>query len=679
MRTDNGTTNKVAELTAGLHYFQCVRSATFFFLLGDYFGETALMNNDPRGATVRASGPVTCMTLDQESFTKMFGAGKLRVHKRVAISAESNRSGKKEEEKIMSTAPPNATRSKTREQIAHIEKATKGNALFEILNIEQRTRIIGEMWQVSVAVGENLIVQGDLGNHFYVVQSGNFDIFVDGTKRSACGPGQCFGELTMLYKQPRAATVTAKTSALVWAFDRYIFKAMRKEYAEAKAQEFDAILVKAFAGLLASERAKIAGALDEIVCPSGHVVFKQGDPGDTFYIVRSGEVVITQVNVSTGENKELCRVGPGSGYMSCYFGERSLIKKEPRAATVTCTMETTLVFMAQHDFINLLGPAMDQVFAQRLSSYDESGLKGKSGAQGKVQEEEEKYIDDSYVNEMDMSIRLEDLTIIGTLGRGSFGHVQLVKDRKNKPYALKCVNKAQIIELGQQEHILSEKKTMSQMNHICLIRLYATFKDASKLYFLLEPSLGGELFTALRAKVHFDHNTARFYAAGVVLGFEYMHSKGIIYRDLKPENILLAKNGYIKITDFGFAKVIGRNEMSKTFTLCGTPDYLAPEVVGGEGHNKAVDWWTLGVLIYEMLASYCPFYDEDPMKTYTKIMQGNPSFPPHFKKSSVDMIKKLLTVKPAKRLGSTKQGVDAIKTHEWYFPNITLFQQNLFT
>jgi len=213
---------------------------------------------------------------------------------------------------------------------------------------------------------------------------------------------------------------------------------------------------------------------------------------------------------------------------------------------------------------------------------------------------------------------------------------------------------------------MSEKHVMAVLNHPFLIRLFNTYKDRTKLYFLLEPSLGGELFTVLRNKVHFDQPTARFYAAGIVCAFEYMHSKGIIYRDLKPENLLLTGNGYIKITDFGFAKKIGNSSMARTWTLCGTPDYLAPEVVGGDGHGKAVDWWTLGVLIYEMLASYPPFYDEDNLKTYAKIMHGHIQFPVHFKKSSIDIVKKLLAPKPTKRLGVTKVGVKGIKAHEFY-------------
>jgi len=224
------------------------------------------------------------------------------------------------------------------------------------------------------------------------------------------------------------------------------------------------------------------------------------------------------------------------------------------------------------------------------------------------------------------------------------------------------VSKAQIVQLGQQEHIMSEKRVMAVLDHPFLVRLNATFKDKNFLYFLLEPSLGGELFSVLRAKTFFDEETARFFAASVVLAFEYMHSKDIIYRDLKPENLLLDDLGYLKITDFGFAKKV----KDRTWTLCGTPDYLAPEVVSGQGHGKGVDWWTLGILIYEMLASYPPFYDEDPMKTYAKIMHGHVSFPMHFSKAAIDLIKSLLHPKPTKRLGVIKGGAALIKAHPWF-------------
>lgn len=144
-------------------------------------------------------------------------------------------------------------------------------------------------------------------------------------------------------------------------------------------------------------------------------------------------------------------------------------------------------------------------------------------------------------------------------------------------------------------------------SHPFILKLYQTFKDQSKLYMLLEFVQGGELFSVLHTPQNdgVPDAQAKFYAAGVLLGLAYLHGKDIAYRDLKPENCLIDKHGYPKVVDFGFAKVI----QGKTFTLCGTPEYLAPELVLGRGHNRAVDYWAYGILLYEMEAGYSPFSD----------------------------------------------------------------------
>jgi serine/threonine protein kinase len=144
--------------------------------------------------------------------------------------------------------------------------------------------------------------------------------------------------------------------------------------------------------------------------------------------------------------------------------------------------------------------------------------------------------------------------------------------------------------------------------------------------------------------------------------FEYLHSKHIIYRDLKPENILIDQEGYLKLTDFGFAKFCE----TRTYTLCGTPEYLAPEVLLNKGHGKPVDWWTLGILTYEMIAGIDPFNDEDPMAIYQKILKGKIRFPRDFDKNAKSLVKHLLVADVTKRYGQLKNGADDIKNHRWY-------------
>lgn len=373
----------------------------------------------------------------------------------------------------------------------------------------------------------------------------------------------------------------------------------------------------------------------------GENIFKQGEEGSAMYIIRQGVVSIVR------DGEEVMRAEKGG-----FFGERALLKKEKRAASATAADDTILLQISKSTFDGLIGP-LSQTFDSTLKSYDNTN------ARLSLQPEEPKASDWT-------PIPFGQLDVIGTLGKGSFGHVQLVKDKKNPTatFALKAVSKAVIVETGQQGHIMSEKRVMEKMIHPFLIRLYQTYKDKDRLYFLLEPVLGGELFTILRRETLFDEPVSRFYAACVVLAFEYMHSKDIIYRDLKPENLLIDHEGYIKVTDFGFAKKV---DAGKTWTLCGTPDYLAPELVGGKGHNKGVDWWTLGILIWEMLASIPPYYDEDQMKTYRKIVSDAPlDFPAHFSDQAQSILKKLLQKKPSRRLGVVKGGASLVKRHRWF-------------
>lgn len=188
-------------------------------------------------------------------------------------------------------------------------------------------------------------------------------------------------------------------------------------------------------------------------------------------------------------------------------------------------------------------------------------------------------------------------------------------------YALKILRKTQIIKLKQVDHVQHERAVLGEVaGHPFITNLIATFSDQNSLYMLLDYVPGGELFSYLRKFRRFDESIARVYAAEIVLVLEFLHEQqgGIAYRDLKPENLLLDNDGHIKLVDFGFAKRLGHPDHHpvETYTLCGTPEYLAPEVIQNKGHSTAVDWWALGILIYEFLAGYPPFYHNNPMEIY---------------------------------------------------------------
>jgi len=252
-----------------------------------------------------------------------------------------------------------------------------------------------------------------------------------------------------------------------------------------------------------------------------------------------------------------------------------------------------------------------------------------------------------------------------TLGTGSFGRVRLVQWlQDNEFYALKILKKSEVIYLKQVDHVKTEKKILEEISHPFVVNLIGSAMDDLNLYLLLEYVIGGEFFSHLRKAGRFPNDTSRFYGAEVASVFDHLHQKTIIYRDLKPENLLLNEKGHCKVTDFGFAKKVEY----RTWTLCGTPEYLAPEIILSKGHGKAVDWWALGILIYEMLAGYPPFYDEDPLGIYQKILEGKIKFPWHFDRHSKDLIKKFLTADLTKRIGNLKLGAEDVKKHKWCQP-----------
>ena len=261
------------------------------------------------------------------------------------------------------------------------------------------------------------------------------------------------------------------------------------------------------------------------------------------------------------------------------------------------------------------------------------------------------------------SINLADYEMGETLGTGSFGRVKIAKNKKTGEYvAMKMMKKIEILKSKQADHIANEIKILSMVQHPFVITFGGFTQDDRNLYLDLELINGGELFTYLRGVGQFPLEQAKFYICQIICIFDYLHNKDIIYRDLKPENILIHKSGYLKLTDFGFAKIVE----GRTYTLCGTPEYLAPEIILNKGHGKPVDWWTTGILLYEMIAGIDPFSDDDPMMVYQKILKGKIKFPSGFDSNAKSIIKHLLDADLTKRYGNLKNGVKDITGHRFF-------------
>jgi len=266
----------------------------------------------------------------------------------------------------------------------------------------------------------------------------------------------------------------------------------------------------------------------------------------------------------------------------------------------------------------------------------------------------------------DSKISPDDFIFLKVIGRGAFGKVMQVKHKNDdKIYAMKILRKKQILAKNQIEHTKAERKILQALQHPFLMKLRFAFQTDAKLYFVLDYYRGGELFFHLKKRKRFTEGEARIFVAEVALALGHLHSLDIIYRDLKPENILLHHSGHICLTDFGLSKDLGPASPN-AHTFCGTPEYLAPEIVEKTGHGKAVDWWSLGILCYELCIGLPPFYDQNLHTMYVKIRTENPKFPGSMSRPCQDLIARFLNRNVKERLGCGPTDVEEVKRHSWF-------------
>jgi len=261
---------------------------------------------------------------------------------------------------------------------------------------------------------------------------------------------------------------------------------------------------------------------------------------------------------------------------------------------------------------------------------------------------------------------LDDFSLIKVLGKGSYGKVMLVKGTQdNKVYAMKMLRKENVIKRNQQEHTKTERAVLEAVSHPFIVQLHFAFQTPKKLYMVMEFCPGGELFYHLSRTGRFSEGRAIFYTSEVTSAIAYLHSLRIIYRDLKPENLLLDADGHVKVTDFGLSKE-GIEDNISAKTMCGTPEYLAPEIVDRKGHGRAVDWYSIGALTYEMLTGLPPFYTRDREKLFQRIRKGELAYPGYITSISKHFLQSLLNRDPEKRLGGGPADGEEVKSHPFF-------------
>jgi len=643
---ESGKTNKVATLKSG-----------------DYFGENALLRDEPRTATITADTKLSTFKITRAKFQELGLPDKLQFAKRVAV-AGGNLAG-------AVAKAPSPKQPADRTLIAQALKSNENVQTMVNLDDKRVEALIDVAWKEEIETGHDIIVEGDLqADYFYVVAAGSFDILIaessegaapqsaealskgDSKLVSTVEKGGSFGELALLYLVPRAATVRARTKATVWVIDRTNFKNILMRVSDEKIDQYVTLLdgVEVLSPLLKEEKRAVAKALTEMHFFKGEVILQQGEPGASFYILYDGEVQVIKDGVEVSKLSASL-----SSKIAKPFGEKALLEEEVRAATIkVVSKEAKALALDRQSFNMLLGPLTD-IIKKNADSQAGGGRQMVKGSRPS-----------SNFDEKRERINRADLKKLGLLGCGGFGTVELWEHKNGQmTYAMKQLSKGYIVKTGMQESVMNEKHILHMTSSPFIIKLYETYNGKQSLYFLLEVALGGELYATYHRKgFHGSEKHAKYYAAGVVCAFEHLHDRHIIYRDLKPENLLLNDLGHLKLTDMGLAKFV----IGKTFTTCGTPDYFAPELIASTGHTKAVDWWTLGVLVFELLSGHPPFESAYPMQIYSKVMKGisKVPFPQKCQGNVGDLIKALLKKEPAERLPMRPGGVSNIRDHKWW-------------
>mmetsp|Transcript_1014 Transcript_1014/g.3265 ORF Transcript_1014/g.3265 Transcript_1014/m.3265 type:complete len:865 (-) Transcript_1014:1193-3787(-) len=507
----------------------------------------------------------------------------------------------------------------------------RGVSVLAPLSTAQLTQLAQVVEEQTFKSGAFVFKEGEAGDSLYLVNSGLFAVTVSGSEKTRLQQGDYFGELALFRNDVRQGSVRALMDSSTLCITRKMFNDLLGSLDELQRAFRLEVLGKVhlLESLSQEQLAALAGKLTSQNFGPGDEVLRQGDEGNELYILESGEVSVVE-RLPNGDEDELTTLGSGD-----YFGERALLKCDVRKASVRCVTRVSVLKVDRDTFESILGP-LQHILNQQVDKYDLNMLK---------------------------DAQLEDFKEKGVLGVGSFGKVTLVGFNE-RSFALKQIGKKHLVSKGLVKQAINERNLLRECHCPFLVNLLQSYKDKLHIYLLLEVVMGGELFVYMQENGRpLPEKQAKFYVACVVLAFEYLHARNIVYRDLKPENLLIDSNGYLKVADFSFAKILKKG---KTYTMCGTPAYLAPELIKQAGHDKAVDWWAVGILVYELLNLVPPFDDPDDMVMYKKICALKYTFPKHFSNEAKDLIRRFLKVSPSARIGCLSRGAADIKKHQWF-------------
>eukprot|EP00440_Ansanella_granifera_P068875 gb/GFBE01074719.1/.p1 GENE.gb/GFBE01074719.1/~~gb/GFBE01074719.1/.p1 ORF type:complete len:1134 (+),score=302.11 gb/GFBE01074719.1/:1-3402(+) len=590
---------------------------------------------------------------DEDDAAEMFGAPVLRA---TTMSLRSK-----------GCRLPHGQKGKSDAEIVLIMDAVRSNPqLMDVLQLDDvQVRLSAELVTlVEVPKGTRLCEAGEVLDQLFIVQEGVFELHTaDGKCASKLRAGQSFGDLGLLYGSASPHSVVAAAEGKAWRLNASGLERLRQANLISGRSASARILrrVPLFKDLDDQMLIKLADALDEICFVRREEVLAAGSTVRCLYLVISGSLEVGGSRV----------VQAGD-----YFGLEEMLKGRKSSETFKVESEKATVQTLDASSLELVLATSLKELAKRhklnskaLLAEDPQGAGVITEFSREVTGEASEVSDHISVPARvpSFDVPRDRLKSHGVLGKGSFGLVTLQEDTETGQwYALKAMSKGYCVQSDTTAMVLQEKNMHMLLDSPFVVRLYTTYKDDKFLYFLLEAATGGELFEVYQVQDDFFGSAAhaRFYAAGVALGLRHMHSKKVIYRDLKLENILLNEKGYPLLSDMGLAKLV----LGKTYTCCGTADYMAPEILRRTGHGRAVDWWALGIIIHIMMTGVSPFDAAEPAQIYRNIVRGlrKEHFPDSMGADLVDVVKGLCRKKPEERLPMGPKALQHLFQAPWF-------------
>lgn len=583
---------------------------------GASFGELALLYRSPRTATIRSLSKATLWRIGRSVYKEML--------QRVA-------------------------EEHTKEYISYLD-ALK---ILADLSLDQKTSIAKVLDKVDYRKGDILFREGDYASAFYILLEGTVQLDKKGVLPRTLNAHlsslsfQSFGDRTLIEDVPRQTTITVLSESaqcLVLENEdfhellgpvRHLFDGTRNTRTAAGTRHMRSLdKLDILSSLNQSEKRVVAQALKSQVFKKDDTIFKHGDPPDKWYILIDGTLEafdgVKYMNIRANRAQDIV----------CHFGDNSILDHRPRGSTVTVKSDVAEVLTLDSESFDLQLSRLRDVFLRVRAI--------KRVAHKRVQ------------------ICMKDLSVISFLAQTSTGHIESYRHKvSDEIFAMKSMHKSLIVKFNLRATVFRERDTWLKANSPFICKLYTLFNEPQYLHFLCEFLPGGQLSDIYARNVFYGLvDQTRFYTAGVCLALEHLHGRRIIHRDVRPENVLLSEFGYPKLTGFALSKEVH----GKTFTTCGTSEYMAPEILVGTGHTRAVDWWALGVMVFELMVGQSPFASESPMDVYSNVMRGfaKVNLPQSCRGTVGDFICSQLKREPKDRLVPRPGSTDKLAQHAWF-------------